>query len=343
MDHKSQEIRLINQQGKPNFGLWTGEIFDVNLQNYQRGGLCSLLKLIREKRWQYVGIYGQKVQIGLAVVDTGYLGNVFCYAYDKEQGRLTEIERNVPLAMGIRCDRNVASGTARFASKSEQVIITNDIFKGERQIQVNLTGKGTDIKIQAALKDDMKSVQPLQIVTPTAEEDFTFTHKSAGLPVSGTLEMNGRLITFDGEKEFGAIDYTFGFPAYHTVWNWASMAGLAEDGTVVGLNLVAPIHHDTFNENCLWIGGQMIKTGPALFEFDSKNTLQDWQIKTADSKVNLTFHPLGKRQQNINAIVISSRFQQPFGFFSGQLRGEDNTVYQLKDVPGVVEDHEAYW
>lgn len=334
---------IVDEKGKPRLGLWHGEICQVNPLDYSAGLLFSCIKTVREKRWQYVGIYGQEIQMGLAVVHTGYLGTVFCYFYDRQSESFIEIEKTIPLALGFRFDRNVCNGIASFKSSKDFLRITNDVGKNKRHIEGTIRRATDSIILDVTLIDSMKEVVPLQVVTPTVSGDFSFTHKAAGLPIEGSVEVNGQKFNFNESRDFGAIDYTFGFPAYHTVWRWASLAGTAQDGTVVGLNLVSPVYHDEYNENCLWLNGQMIKTGKATFQYNPKDTLDVWKIKTEDKSVNLVFQPSGKRQQHINAIIIGTTFQQPYGLFSGTLRDTTGNEFILENVPGVVEDHEAYW
>jgi hypothetical protein len=93
----------------------------------------------------------------------------------------------------------------------------------------------------------------------------------------------------------------------------------------------------------MWIDGKLHQLGKANYAFDPEDTLQPWKVTTADGSVDLTFTPLGKRQQSINMLVLSSVFQQPFGTFSGTLETKDGRVYTITNLPGVVEDHEAKW
>ena len=156
-------------------------------------------------------------------------------------------------------------------------------------------------------------------------------------------KVGDRSFSFNPTKDFAAVDYTFGFPAYHTVWNWASMAGYATDGTSIGLNLVDPIQDNTINENGLWVNGQLIQLGKANYTFDKSDTMKPWTIKTEDGHVDLVFTPLGKRAKEIDMGLLASVFEQPFGHFSGTVKDRSGKTYKLDKVPGVVEDHEARW
>jgi hypothetical protein len=45
----------------------------------------------------------------------------------------------------------------------------------------------------------------------------------------------------------------------------------------------------------------------------------------------------------VNLLLVTSRYRQPFGRFSGKLRDASGREVRLEDVPGVTERHEAVW
>ena len=50
--------------------------------------------------------------------------------------------------------------------------------------RVNGSQARRDVDIRVEILDSFQQSIPLQVVTPTQDGDFTFTHKSAGLPIS---------------------------------------------------------------------------------------------------------------------------------------------------------------
>src|SRR5205807_7483748 len=88
------------------------------------------------------------------------------------------------------------------------------------------------------------------------------THKTVCLPARGEVRVAGA--RFDLEGHHGVLDHTAGLLARETTWLWASASGAR-----VGLNLV-----DGFNgpvENALWLDGQLIPVGEALFQLDKSD------------------------------------------------------------------------
>ena len=78
--------------------------------------------------------------------------------------------------------------------------------------------------------------------------------------------------------------------------------------------------------------------GPVEFSFQPEAPHAPWRVRSDDGHVDLTFHPEGHRAQTVDLKLISSRYVQPFGTFSGSLDG-----VAVEGLPGVAEDHAALW
>jgi hypothetical protein len=328
---------------KPNFGWWKGEIQDVDPRAYRRGNFSDVWLGFREKRWQYIGICTEEIFVGIAVVHASYIGNIFCYVYDRKKDLLWEQERIAPAGMGVRVDRNVFKGVVSYVTDSEMIRIDNDISLGKRMLDVRLHSEGRDVDIRAEIIDSFQKNTPMQVVTPTIDGDFLFTHKSAGLPVLGSVRLGNTRYDLRPEKDFAIVDLTFGYPARNTFWNWVSFGGRSTCGRQVGVNVVDPITDPENNENAFWVDGELVKLGKVNFDYDSDNPMEPWKIRSEDGLIDLVFTPFGKREQNIDYKLLSSKFIQPFGSFSGQLHLPAGNVIQLDEIYGVVEEHFARW
>ena len=53
--------------------------------------------------------------------------------------------------------------------------------------------------------------------------------------------------------------------------------------------------------------------------------------------------PQQRQEQTIDLKLISSRYVQPFGSFSGHVTSPAGERIEVRDLPGVAEDHEALW
>ena len=329
--------------GKPQFGHWTGEITNADLRTYRRGTLSDLILPIREKRWQYVGLYSDEFIIGLAVVHTGYLANVFAYVYNRSTGGLWEVERTIPLGNGIRFDRGITQSVVAYRGNEERVRFDNNLLLNRRGVDVRLENDGLILDIRAEIIDNQETQPPLQTLMPTPDGDCSFTHKNAGMRVEGQVRLGNIHWDLAKTNARSVVDFTIGYHARETQWNWAAFAGISASGFEIGLNLADPTHQ----ENVFWIDGIQYRVGAVRFQYT--DSISAWHIESIDQqdpsfgKVNLTFQPKHCRYQDINVWILKSQFEQPCGIFNGTLVTPDGTQVDFDNIPGVVEEHHAKW
>ncbi|RJO68662.1 MAG: DUF2804 domain-containing protein [Myxococcales bacterium] len=331
---------LFDATGKPAFGAYGGEIADLNLQAWKPAWPWALRRL-RAKRWRFVGLYAPSVIVGAAVVDSGYVGTAFVYAWDRESKRLAEFKAMSPLARAMRISDHATHGEARVVIGDAEVSI-HYTEQGDR-LEVDVPVAGGRLMIEASFDSSRSAGEPHQIVSPTPGGRFAFTHKIAALPAEATVRAPFGERRLTRGQCFAAIDHTAGFHDYRWEWRWTSLGGLSRNGQRVGLNLVAPTPHPTITENALWVDGRRYPVSQANFDFDRAAILSPWHISTADGAVDLVFTPEGERAETIEAGLVMSRFHQPFGAFSGRLKPPDGPALELVAVPGVCEDHAARW
>lgn len=336
-----KDSRLIGNDGKPLFGIHEKPIEDLNIQEFRFHGQekispvkNELLKDFLLKRWQYMGVCSRDVIFGIAIVHMGYLSNIFAYAFDRKEKKLTEFNTNQPLAANTVFEGNMLGGHTRFHSSSVIIDMENTPEAVKLTAEINNTMEARLVFRHA--------IPSLSIVTRVGLQRFNYTNKEAGLPVEGTVKMAGKSFQVLPETPSGVIDYTYGYLARNTFWNWASGSGLDKKNRKIGFNLVQGVNETGFTENVFWINGKRIKTDVIDFQYNDLDILSEWRIRSNDGKVDLTFHPEGERTSRINLGVIASQFRQPFGRFSGIL-GDGWSRSQLQDVSGFAEEHESKW
>src|SRR5438874_1722146 len=90
----------LDESGRPRFGAYAGEV--VGADRMPRASLLGRLSgPLRRKRWVWVGVFGPRVFASFAVVDAGYLGQVFGCVFDRAAApeRPVEVEFLTPLAV----------------------------------------------------------------------------------------------------------------------------------------------------------------------------------------------------------------------------------------------------
>src|SRR6478672_348000 len=115
-----------------------------------------------------------------------------------------------------------------------------------------------DVRIDLAVEEDGG--------VETRHADDVWTRKQAGVPVRGSISVQGRSYEVDC---LGAVDETRGRHRRHTTWRWSTGGGRSVDGARVGWNLVAGVNDEpTGSERCVWVDGEPREVGPVSFADD---------------------------------------------------------------------------
>ncbi len=336
-----EERKLIKEDGRPNFGIFLKPLNRINIEDLRPYGDKqystlgkNLLKIFKIKRWQYIGLTAPEFVFGSAIVSTGYLGNVFLYFYRRKSKELFELSFIKPFAGGIIFEGSAEEGIISFESG-------NNLLKYEiKPGSILLTLRHKD-RFAADLR--FKRIpEPLSVVVRESLNGFNYTNKEAGMETEGEILLNGEKFPVRPEDSFGVLDYTVGQLARETFWNWASGGGILENGKRFGFNLSAGVNETGITENVFWIEGKMHKLETIKFDYSDLNIMNEWRITSNDNNLNLIFSPEGLRKADINAILIKSKFFQPFGRFTGFIRKEKENI-GLREVYGFTEEHFAKW
>ncbi len=247
------------------------------------------------KRWRYVGVFCEELMACAAVVRVGPLLQSFWAVHTRSDGRLRERTRLLP---------------------------RRSVVLESRQLRINDTGVLLDLCL-----DENEGIQALC----THGCEHVWTRKQAGVPVSGTLALDG-----GPERQIEAlavIDDTAGYHARFTEWWWSAGVGEGPDGTPLAWNLVAGVNDPPVgSERAVWVAEAPRETLPVTFDEDLS------RIRCEDGS-DLRFLPEAERSRRENLLIVRSDYRAPFGSFSGTLPGGIELAHGL----GVVEHHRAHW
>jgi hypothetical protein len=180
------------------------------------------------------------------------------------------------------------------------------------------------------------------IVSPVSDNRPLYTHKAAA-PVEGKIVFGDKEVRLHPEKDVGLMDVQKTYYPYRTFWNWSTFAGHDESGRFIAMNACQNFIEDdeVYNENCTWVDGEITLLGAVKFDFDRNDLLKPWKIKAPGGGLDLTFKPEGKRVGRVNAGVLMSDFNQPFGKFTGTMAGPGGKEVEVDGPFGLCEWHLA--
>ena len=164
----------------------------------------------------------------------------------------------------------------------------------------------------------------------TTHADDVWTRKQAGVPARGEIRVGSRSYALDCNA---VVDDTAGYHRRHTHWMWSAGVGRSTAGQRVAWNLVTGVNDEPQgSERAIWIDGVPFEPAPVTFSEDMR------RIDFAEGGA-LEFTEWSARESSTNALLLRSRYRQPFGTFTGSFPGG----VSLQQGFGVVELHDAYW
>jgi hypothetical protein len=303
----------------------------------------------RLKQWHYVAWTTPEWMLVTAVVDVGYLGNLFGYFLEfSDPQRIWQVEALSPLARAVSVALSSLAGTTRWHTPTESVEITGESGvdgAGHWHVQLDLPlQSGGEIRrLQADFT--VQGGEALALAWPLLGRHRVYTHKEAAQVAQGTVTIGEKTWKASG---LATLDWTRGYHLHRTEWLWASLAAQLPGGDTVGLNLSALVYDDqrgASQENALWWQGHVWPLAGVRFELPLEPECEPWHIVSQQpGELDLRFEPWGARRQNLNLLAIVSRYVQPYGRFFGTLRppGSD-AVLTLAGAVGVTEQHLARW
>ena len=318
-------------------GRYLGAVADTDTSGWDRS---LLRRRLQRKAWMYVGAFTDEWLVGMAIADAGYTGLAFLYCFHRPTGVYVEERVNRPFAFptGFRPDLHGewAMTSGRRSWRIRGLGAHEGGHPARRDWRIELSGER--LRCDLVVHHEFAGLTAIAASSAHARP-FNSTYKVVGLPVTGTLALDGKPLPV--AHAFGAVDFTLGYPPRRTVWNWACFVGITDDGRRFGLNAVAHFNQDL--ENALWVDGALVPLGEVRFVPGHDRRRDTWHIETADGALKLAFEPEGARSENIRLGIVESRFVQPFGRFRGTV-GTAGTVSTVGVRGyGVVEDHIARW
>lgn len=320
----------LTSDGQAAHGRYAGRIASLDWSGLRpRPG--PLWRRLHHKRWHYLGLGHDGLFIGVAIVDVGWATSGFAYLFDRRRGQLLAdwSQDGLPGLQAGVSDAPLAGARSWFRGPGARLSITHEAAD-RLLLRVDTPG----LTIEAAL--DLQAMPPpLLAIGPIEGGRAHATQKTTALPVCGWAQAGGTRFSLDGA--WGAVDASNGLLARNTAWRWASAHAPG-----LGFNLQQGYFGN--QENVLWLEGEPIALGAALFEFDAAQPLQPWRVRTDDGRLDLVFTPEGARAAHKQLGIAASRYVQPVGLFEGEVRPDRHAPARaVHGLLGVTEDHHARW
>lgn len=302
------------RKGEPLYGTYSGCCESTALDHGSRRD-----SLRREKHWQYFAVADESIAVGGAIVDATLFATAFCWVLERSTGRLIADHSRLLPGLAVSLSETPHRGTvARTRGLRRSVQISR------RDATVRIDGRMGPVDL--ALTIEAPPERAVTAVCPVTDGPGpNVTQKEVSVAAGGTVTVDGR--THRIEDGLALLDHTHGLLARTTSWRWGFGVG-RRDGEPVGFNLVSEFNDGL--ENACWLDGTTEALSPATLE------TEPWRL-SADA-VDLELAVEGERREDVDAGLLSSRYRQPIGTWSGEIRG-----LEVEEWFGVAEVHESRW
>ena len=300
----------------------------------------------RNKRWDYWAVLAGDVVVSMVYADVDYLGIVDVWWADLTDNTSGGCSVMAPLARGVRLPDVPGTAPLELRSKKLDLSITDDT-DGTTHLRVAWTGSDGvpgRVDVSVALPEGHES---LNVVIPWSERQFQFTSKHQARPAMGELVVGDRVWTVGGGSgpAWGVLDVGRGRWPYSTRWNWGGGAGMARDGSVVGLQLGGMWTAGTdATENGVLVDGVLTKLGNELvWEYDWNCPMEPWRVVDPGGQLTLELSPRHDKHSATNLGVLATETHQVFGTWSGSFNDDNGRTYTFDHLQGFAEESRSRW
>jgi len=289
----------------------------------------------RNKRFEYWCLITPGLVAVVNISHHDYRANIAAMAIDLATGEKVAIRKNKWLPG--RNNVPVTLHDAPAEGRADGIVVRID--PDAEGVQLYAKGTGLEIDLRVDITPGRES---MSVVVPWSTRRYQYTKKDNCLPATGTVTMNGIAREVRAEDGYVIHDHGRGRWPYHTKWNWGAGSGTT-DGHEIGLQFGGKWTVGTpSTENSIRIDGRVHKISEELvWEYDDSDFTAPWRI--TGERVDLTFQPVNYHHHMFDRRIITSRGDQCFGTYSGEVVADDGTRYAVRDVYGLIEEVERKW
>lgn len=334
-----EPVNLYNEDGSVNWGWSRYPVYNLNLEKARFMKLKAFQRY-RTKKWDYYYVFTDEYFFSITLADLGYAGMAFAYIYEYGDGSIKEDSLVIPFASGFVMARGSDSGRTSFENKKLKVVF--DAGEDMRHIILNYPAFNKGQGLEADLEFQDKGLESICVATPIENDRMNYTRKICCMGAKGYIKRGDSLKELDPERDLGGLDWSRGFLATSTFWNWCC-ASSYQDGHSIGLNLCFGLNDTRDTENAFFIDNKLYKVDTVKFDYDEKDRMKEWHVTSSDGKVDLMFTPEKERIAKTDVKIVKSEVHQMFGRYSGNLLMDNSLMFKVDGIRGAIEDHHATW
>ncbi|MDR1118647.1 MAG: DUF2804 domain-containing protein [Bifidobacteriaceae bacterium] len=295
-------------------------------------GLRGAFEAFRTKEWAGFTVTHREFFSSMIIQDAKYLLSSEWYLYDIASGTLAQHAANLR-AGAARLPADLLRSKVGFEAKGYNIRYEFGADQVAVRLDLAETNEAPTVLGEMIL-DAAKAAPPL-VVSTKIPGGSIYTNKIV-YPAAGQISVGDRKYTFDPAVDFAMLDEHKSRLPYRARWIWGTFA-LPVDGGFAGANFARrPSTPGYPEESCIWTPDAAEPLADVSFTRHGKKPLAEWEMKSADGRLDVTFSPIGDKGVDQQLVLAEIHYRQMYGLYSGRLRGENGT-WEFADVHGVCE------
>ncbi|MBI9091342.1 MAG: DUF2804 domain-containing protein [Desulfobacterium sp.] len=339
--YETPPAKMVNN-GKFTFGTFNGPFKTINMLDAKKPlplSVPKLLKYMRLKEWEAFQIGNGDYFILGAIYNAKLMGVVQLVVIDIKKNKKYIFEKLLPPWKPI-VGTSLLNQVSYSAGRKFSFHLHNHLEQDRIRVTIRTQGqKGQpDLNCWFEASHKKEDTTPIVICQPFGPNRALYSHKAL-MPLTGELEIGGEKIPFTKERGFMILDDHKGYYPFEMKYDWITTAGHDQDGRLTGFNLTdnQVQDHETYNENCLWIGNTTHLLPPIKFSRPD-GAMGKWYIKDSYGRVDIEFTPEIEGKVDINALLFKTKYRAPYGRFSGFITDDDGNRVSFDQFYGMGED-----
>jgi hypothetical protein len=322
------------------WGTFDGPVPRVNLLDAWPAGLARRWHGSRLKEWQAFQLFGETHFVLGAVYDAKLLGLVQIVVVDLELGTAQRWERQVP-SRSIRVAQGLSGTTSVGRGGPLAITIHNDVPDGRFSVEAHsIADRGApslELSITGSCSTDNGDGAHLVVCHPFPAKTPLYSHKCV-MAVDATLRLGSQEVRFAPDQSLLILDDHKGHYPSPMRYDWVTGARRQPDGRRVAFNLTdnQVRDPDTFNENALFLDGDVQRLGPIRVTRPD-GVHQPWQVRDREGRVEVQFTPTVRNEQHVGPRSVLADYYGPFGWCSGWIEADDAERVSLDGCFGMGE------
>lgn len=304
---------------------------------------------MRIKEWDYYLITNKDYGVALTIDDNSYMSLAsVSFLNFKDHTYITKSQIKFFSCGKLGMPSSFKLGNINYDTKKVKGAFLNQNNKRVLRFSYKNFDGDKDFECEFVLTNEPK--EKMVIATPfNKPKHFYYNAKINCMVTSGYAKIGDTRYEFSDKDTLTTLDWGRGVWTYKNEWYWGSLQCYLDDGKRFGFNIGYGFGDTSkASENMLFVENTAHKLDQVVFNIPKDangnyDYLKPWTFNDNENRFNLNFTPIIDRYDYTNAVIISSKQHQVFGYFSGEVVLDDGSKLVLDNKLGFAEHVMNKW